>query len=257
MDFSRIEAECEQLPGRVGLYYRDLQTGEHFGIREEEAFTAASIIKLPIMAELYRQFGEGSLCPDQLCEIRLEDKVPSCGAVAYIHDGALLTLQDLCNLMIVISDNSAANMLARRVGINSVNRYMQELGLRRTRMERLFYDRDGARKGRRNTFCPTDIGRFFELLWGGKIVSPDASRAMLEILKLQQIDYKIPGMLPETVPVAHKTGEDTGITHDAGIIFTDRPFVLCIASEDTDTVQTRQFISRTAYALYHVHMANA
>lgn len=255
MDFTEIEKECRRLPGRVGLYYRDLRTGEQYGIREEEPFTAASIIKLPIMAELYRQFAGGQLSPDHLCEIRRLDKVPSCGAVSYIHDGALLTLQDLCNLMIVISDNSAANMLAGRVGLPNINRFMDELGLRRTRMERLLYDSDGARKGRRNTFCPCDIGRLFALLWQGKVVSADASRRMLDILKLQQIDYKMGGMLPETVPVAHKTGEDTGITHDAGIVYAARPFVLCVASEDTDTVETRQFISRTTYAVYKAHEA--
>ena len=253
MDFTAIEKECRRLPGRVGLYYRDLRTGERYGIREQELFTAASLIKLPIMAQLYRRFAQGSLSPGQLCEVRREDKVPSCGAVAYLHDGALLTLQDLCNLMIVISDNSAANMLARRVGLNAVNRLMGELGLRRIRMERLLYDRDGARKGRRNTVSPADVGLFFELLWQGKVVSPQASREMLEILKLQQIDYKITGMLPETVPVAHKTGEDTGITHDAGIVYAASPFVLGILSEDTDPVETRQFISRTAYALYGAH----
>lgn len=255
MDFTEIEEECRRLPGRVGLYYRDLRTGEQYGIRDEEVFTAASIIKLPIMAELYRQFGEGQLSPDHLCEIRREEKVPSCGAVSYIHDGALLTLQDLCNLMIVISDNSAANMLASRIGLLHINRFMSELGLRRTRMERLLFDSDSARKGRRNTFCLSDIGRLLTLLWEGKVVSADASRKMLDILKLQQIEYKMGGMLPETVPVAHKTGEDTGITHDAGIVYAARPFVLCFASEDTDTAETRQFISHATYAVYKAHEA--
>lgn len=254
MDVESVKSRAEKLPGQIGFYYRDLTTGNEYGLNSDTAFTAASIIKIPILAEIFRQFACGDLNKNTLIKIRPEDKVPSCGAISYIHDGAELTLSDICNLMVVISDNSGANILTRTAGFAHINRFMAALGLKSTRINRFLYNRDGARLGKRNTFTPADIGKLFDLMWKGSLVSANASHEMLEIFKLQQIAHKMPEMLPESVVLAHKTGEDTGITHDAGIVYARRPFILCFACENTDVVAAEQFIRETTLDFYRDHI---
>ncbi len=250
MDFSRIENGLNSLKGKVGFYYEDLSSGENFGVNDGEAYIAASVIKIPVLIEAYRQFEEKTISQDELIDIKREDRMPSCGAAAYLHDGIRLTLEDLCVLMIILSDNTAANILIKKLGMENINHTAAAAGLEKTRVNRLLFDEAAEAAGRSNCIAPREIARLFRLMWQGRLVSEAASREMLEILKLQQINHKMPSMLPEDVCVAHKTGEDEGITHDAGIVYAARPFILCFASSGTDVVETEQFIRTTARMIY-------
>ncbi len=250
MDFQHIQAQLASLRGKVGFFYEDLESGDTWGVHADEPYIAASVIKLLVLCEAYRQFEQGILSKGELIPVRREDRVPSCGAAAYLHDGISLTLKDLCVLMIILSDNTATNLLIRKLGMDNINRGARELGFQKTRLNRLLFDAGASAAGIENYFAPSEIGRFYELLWRGELVSADASREMLEILKNQEINHKIPSMLPEDLPVAHKTGEDSGITHDTGIIYAPRPFILCFASNDTDVPETEQFIRTAAREVY-------
>lgn len=95
MDHRIIEEKIKKLEGKVGFYYKDLESGCSFGVNENERFLAASIIKIPILIEAYRRFNQKTLYRDELVKIHASDRVPSCGAAAYIHDGAKLTLKDV------------------------------------------------------------------------------------------------------------------------------------------------------------------
>ena len=250
MDFQHLQTQLDSLRGKVGFFFEDLESGDAWGVHADEPYVAASVIKLLVLCEAYRQFERGILSRGELIPVRQEDKVPSCGAAAYLHDGISLTLKDLCVLMIILSDNTATNLLIRKLGMDNINRSARELGFEKTRLNRLLFDAKASAAGIENYFAPSEIGRFYELLWKGELVSAAASREMLEILKNQEINYKIPSMLPEDLPVAHKTGEDSGITHDTGIIYAPHPFILCFASNNTDVPETEQFIRTAAREVY-------
>lgn len=220
--------------GKVGFYYKNLITKEELAYQENESFIAASIIKLPIFAHVLKVSSEHRLDLGREVQIRKEDILPSCGAINLFSSEPRLDLRTICNFMIALSDNTATNLLIRECGISSLNAGFQEMGLTQTRLERLLFDESASKAGKNNYFTPAEIAMLLETLYEGTFVNEEVSEDILKTLKMQNINYKIPGLMAERFPVAHKTGEDDGITHDAGIVYCDKPFIIVFASNDTD-----------------------
>lgn len=130
MKKSDILARLEKIPGKKSFYYKNLITGETIAIQEELPMMAASVIKLPILVEAYRQMEAGRIRCDQLYVLQDADKRPSCGALNRLHQGLALTVEDLCNLMIILSDNSATNILIGLLGQEQINASMRERAIR-------------------------------------------------------------------------------------------------------------------------------
>ena len=105
------------LPGEVCVYGKDLTTGETCAFQPDVPVVAASVIKIPILIEAFRQQRDGLLSMEETVSVRPEMKMPSCGALTYLHDGLTVTLRDLCVLMIILSDNTATNLLIDRLGM--------------------------------------------------------------------------------------------------------------------------------------------
>ena len=242
--------KIREAPGHVAFYYRPLDGGCAQMYNEMMPVVAASVIKIPIMMEAFRQFENGELNPRQTYQIKAEDKMPSCGALNRMHDGLEVTMRDLVELMIVLSDNSATNILIDRLGIDRVNATMEAQGLKVTRLRRKLFDRAGMEAGLSNHVCAREIGLLLERMYAGTLVSPEASAQMLEILRNQKLNGKMPFFLkPRGVACAHKTGEDDGITHDVGVVYAKNPFVLCMLSEETDVPGFERLIQDVAREL--------
>ena len=236
--------------GHVAFYYRPLDGGCAQMYNEMMPVIAASVIKIPIMVEAFRQFEAGELNPRQTYRIKAEDKMPSCGALNRMHDGLEVTMRDLVELMIVLSDNTATNILIDILGIARVNATLEAEGLKVTRLRRKLFDKAGMEAGLSNHVCAREIGLLLERMYAGTLVSPEASAQMLEILRNQKLNGKMPFFLkPRGVACAHKTGEDDGITHDVGIVYARRPFVLCMLSEETDVPAFEHLIQDVAREL--------
>ena len=236
--------------GHVAFYYRPLDGGCAQMYNEMMPLVAASVIKIPIMVEAFRQFESGELNPLETYRIKAEDKMPSCGALNRMHDGLEVTLRDLVELMIVLSDNSATNILIDRLGIARVNATLEAEGLKVTRLRRKLFDKAGMEAGLSNHVCAREIGLLLERMYAGTLVSPQASAEMLEILRNQKLNGKMPFFLkPRGIACAHKTGEDDGITHDVGVVYARRPFVLCMLSEETDVPAFERLIQDVAREL--------
>jgi len=217
---------------------------------ENEPLFAASVIKIPIMVEAFRQFEAGILSPDDVHVLRDEEKMPSCGALNRMHAGLQVSLRDLVELMIVLSDNTATNILIDMLGKDNVNATLQSLGITRSVLRRKLFDREGHLAGIENTVTARDMGVLLEKMYAGELVSEAASREMLEILRNQKLNGKMPFYLkPRGIASAHKTGEDDGITHDVGIVFARKPFVLCMLSNETDVPAFERLIQETAREL--------
>lgn len=222
--------------GHVALYYRPLDGGCALMQNENEPLIAASVIKIPIMVEAFRRFHEGTLDPNAIHILREDEKKPSCGALNRMHAGLSVTLHDLVELMIVLSDNTATNILIDILGIDSINQTMRAHGLTRSTLRRKLFDPVGSAAGLRNVVTAREMGMMLEKMYAGQLISAEASREMLDILRNQKLNGKMPFFLkPRGIACAHKTGEDDGITHDVGIVYTHRPFVLCMLSNETDT----------------------
>jgi len=143
----------------------------------------------------------------------------------------------------------ATNMLMRRFTIDGLNADFRAMGLNTTHLERLLFDSEASKQGKKNYFAPREMGNLLENLYlRSKKGEADAVFCM-ETLLQQQINHKIPGYLPDA-EVAHKTGEDDGITHDVGIVLGDHPFILCFASNDPDVPSAERLLRQLALELY-------
>ena len=253
MMLQELEEKLKNLSGKIGFYYHNLVTGERMEYGSQEKMTAASVIKLYIMATAFQRIHEGSLKETQMIVMRKEDYVPSCGAVAYMHEGLQVTVMDLITLMIIFSDNTATNVLIDLLGMEEINKGIRKLGFKEALLRRKMYDVEMARQGIQNLITARETGALFVRLYEGTLVSSEASKRMVDILKNQQLNGKIPfylQALSEEPEIAHKTGEDTGITHDVGIIYGREPFVVCFCGNETDTPAFDRAMAEISLDLY-------
>ena len=237
-----VQRQLSSVPGHIGFYYKNLVTGETDGSRQTELFQAASVIKLPILAAILLEEREHPGVLQERLLVRDGDKVPGCGALQHISGTQAYDIESLCKLMITISDNTATNVLIRRFGIEFLNERFRALGLQETKIFRFLFDTEAARQGKENLCQPKEIGSLLEEIYHGRCVSANASERMRAMLSQQQINHKIPSLLPPTVRVEHKTGEDEGITNDVGILYGREPCVLVFVSNETDVPAFEQVI---------------
>jgi beta-lactamase class A len=121
--------------GKVGFAYKNLATGEHWEHDPTEVMETASLIKVAIMIEAYRQADAKKLDLAKVVTLTKDDKVQGAGILTqHFSDGTTLALKDLIRLMIVYSDNTATNMVLDQVGIKNVNSTMKDLGFPETRI---------------------------------------------------------------------------------------------------------------------------
>ena len=235
MDFSSIASRIADVPGSVGFLYSCPETGETYEHCADQPMMAASVIKLPIMAEAFRQMHEGLLDGNRVITIRKEDKLPSCGALTYMHDGLEVTVYDLITLMVILSDNTATNIMIDLLGMDQINRLMDDLGLTGSRLNRKLFRPELSRQGIENYVTARDMAKLLQMMLDGELVSPEASCEMLRILGDQRLNGKMPFFLhPMGIRVAHKTVEDDGITHDVGVVYDEKPFIMCFLSNQTE-----------------------
>ncbi|MEW6725270.1 MAG: serine hydrolase [Bacillota bacterium] len=258
---SQIEDILSSVDGTIGLWAQELRDGETLAWNEDEPFPAASIIKIPIMVEVFRQAQAGLLSLDRSISLSPEDQVGGSGVLQLLSPGIALPVRDLVALMIDVSDNSATNLLVDLVGAEAVTATMHALGLTGTYLYNKLMVVPVERPGN-NATTPRDMGTLLVKLARGEVISYDACRRMVEILKRQQFNDILPARLPPAygnevggLPrwvMAHKTGMIAGCRHDVGLVYTSgRTWVVSAFSKGlTDAergVQALGDISRLLY----------
>ena len=229
-----ISREMETIPGQLGFYYKNLVTGCEYSVRAEEAYLAASVIKLPLFLHVLEQSAAGKIDMTEKLTVTAGDKMPSCGALTLFVGDVEADIRTLCRLMIALSDNTATNKLINYCTIPGANGGFRAMGLEKTVLRRLLFDAEASARGLENTICPKEMGMLLEKLYRSQFVSPEVSREAIDTLLLQQVDHKLDGKLCGEVPIAHKTGEDDHLSNDVGIVYAPQPFVICFAGHDTD-----------------------
>jgi beta-lactamase class A len=265
--------------GTMGVYAKNLDTGEVVAVDADRRFPTASLIKVAVMAEVYRQIEAGKVRLDQKVVLRDSEKAgDETIPLNMLHDGTELTVSDLLKFMIAYSDNTATNLLVGLVGTRNVNGLLDSLGLTKTRLYRPTF-RDGRadvlpeeeKEYGLGSTTPREAATLLELIAQGKVVSRKACDAMIALLATQQDRLMIPRSLPyETgdILVANKTGWDeeknpdaTGfkgdVRNDAAYVKGPRSrFVLAIcargirdksAGADNETFATGAAIARAVY----------
>lgn len=215
--------------GALGLMAIGLTSREEFAINEHHIFPQASAIKIPILMEVYKRANEGKFNLTDLRGIEKNDKTPGSGVLSELGDGTVqMSLHDLCVLMIVLSDNTATNMLIDLVGMESVNETLRSLGLQQTRLQRRMMDLTAAAHGNENISTPAEAARIMELLHRGEFISRSVCDEILAILKKPKTG-NLGTALPEGTPIASKPGGMSGVTTEWAIVqLRDRPYAVAV-----------------------------
>jgi beta-lactamase class A len=216
---SRIAERIAGFDGVLGLYARNLETGETIAVGADTRFPTASLIKVAVMAEVHRQMAAGALDEATPVTLTAADKAGhEITPLNLLHDGIVLTVADLLHAMIAYSDNTATNLLIRLAGTARVNDLLDTLGLRQTRLYRPTF-RDGhadvlpdeEKEYGLGSTTPREAALLLQAIVEGKVGSRDAAAAMVALLAEQQDRAMIPRSLPferDAIRVAHKTGWD-------------------------------------------------
>lgn len=227
--------------GSVAIALKHLDNGETFFYNADEAMPTASLIKFPVLLELYQQVLEGKVKLTDMVTLREADKVPGAGILTYhFSEGASFCLRDAARLMIVYSDNTATNLILDKIGIASTGKRMEAWGCPNTKINAKVFlgnktsvDPERTKKYGLGSTTAREMIQLFEKLHQEKLVSPDACKEMLGHLKKCDDKDKIKRFLPEKIVVAHKTGSVSKVKTDAGILYLPTgPVALCILTAD-------------------------
>jgi beta-lactamase class A len=231
----KINTATSGFQGSVSIFAKNLDSGATYARRADDKVRTASTIKLAILAATFQAVQEGKVKWSDLSTLRDADKVTGSGVLGNeFTDGDKLPLVDLIHLMIVLSDNTATNLVLDRITADYVNDYMDRLGFKNTRSMRKVRG-DGAnlkeaagfskagldpanQKYGLGSTTPREIAGLIERMERGQVVSPDASKEMIKILKRQQDHNGIARRVGETT-VANKAGALDHLRADVGIVY--------------------------------------
>lgn len=226
----RIAKLDASLDGALGVAAIDLTTGRTIAYHADVVFPTASTIKIPIMIQLFRAV--------RLGDVKLSDSIPVT-VVELVDDSPVvekaaksagrITIRELLEAMIQVSDNTATNKLIELLSMAKVNRAMDEMGFLQTRLRRRMIDLAAAARNEENVSTPLEMARIMETIYRGKAVDEGASREMLDVMTATKAEVR--KAIPAGIRVASKPGGLDGVKCEVAVVFLDkRPFVVSVYS---------------------------
>lgn len=214
----------------VGLAALDLTTGETLTVNEQKIFPQASAIKIPILMEVFKQAHQRKLSLSDKKEVTGSVHVGGSGILQQFRDPVTLSLRDLCTLMVSQSDNTATNVIIGTVGMDNVNKTLQELGCTHTKLQRYMIDTTAAAQGRENVSTPADAVTILQLLYQGKFINKEVSAQVIDVMKKNpRSNSRIAAALPPNVPIAFKPGGLVGVSTEWTIVYLNkRPYAIAV-----------------------------
>lgn len=227
--------------GVVGYSVLNVDTGERLSLRGDETFSTASLIKVPILVTLYDLADKKALSLDDPLTVLTIDQVPGTGVLQFMHSGMTLSVHDAAALMIILSDNTATNLILDKVAIRRVWQKMESLGLPHTKVHSKTFQRftsvamDSSVKYGLGVTTPNEMARLFALLADGKAVSPAADSAMLDLLA-NNADGELMQRYVQGVSAPHKTGATDSVRTECALFRLQSRVVACgLTKQNADT----------------------
>ena len=256
---TRVHEIADKLDGVIGIAILDLVDGRIFSLNADRVFPTASSIKIAVLLELYRQDQEtrsgakGKARLDDTYTFDPKDLVEDSQITAGLTAGVTnVTNRDLAQFVVAVSDNTAANVLIDRVGMQNVNATLRTLGLTKTILRRKMMDIAAARRGDENVSTPREMARLLEMIYRGKALNKNLTEELIKQLKTLKKDSYLSYELPAGVELGDKPGSLDGVRTDSGIVFAkNRPFVVSVMTAyDRDEKAAERVISKIALEAY-------
>lgn len=262
----------EAVPGELGFAFYDLKTEKSCYLQEKTPFPTASVIKIYLLAELFRQAEAGLVDLEKRVEITPEEAAPGSGVLNKFHFPVSLTLYDHAVLMMQQSDNTSTDVVLETIGRESVRRLFRDLDLKESAFGEQIHIRQGdkQRKGYYNTVptdtSPRNIARMLRALYHGEIMSAERSRQALELMQPHPKVARLEKYLPKGTVVRRKTGSEPGVSNDAGIVFTEKgDYIIAVfynakntpqdAVEDPRRLRIEEVMSRLSREVFDIYTA--
>ncbi len=228
---SQIESRVRATDAEtVGVYFKDLESGDSVVHAADRRVHAASMMKVPVLIQLFRDHEAGLLALDDTVQLTktfrsIVDGSPfdlsapdDADTALYNRLGERESIRFLAERMVIVSSNLATNMLIELVGAERVQASMRELGADSIAVLRGVEDIKAYEAGLSNTTTARDLGVIFAAIAEERAAGSESCREMIAILQRQEFNEGIPAGVPSSARVAHKTGWITGIRHDGGIV---------------------------------------
>lgn len=282
----------EGFEGKLGISVKHLGTSEAASLNGDDLFPTASVFKVPVIVELYRRVEAGTLSLEDKIIMREREKIPGSGILKELSEGLELTVRDLTELMMILSDNTATDILTEIVGKENVNATLRDLGLSKTRVvvdcRDILFDLVGLggipdeektvelfdERSRtvteeaswslgvieNNVTTPNEMLRLLEMIVNGKAAGRESCDAILETMgRCQTGQYRIIKHLPkEKVDFAHKTGSLPGIRNDVGIVTVreigERYIISCFTMGAADNYAAEEAIASASKEIFEYFM---
>jgi beta-lactamase class A len=221
-----VRAEITPFKGKVYLFAKNLDTGVTYSFNGDERVRTASTIKVAVMIEAFTRVAEGRAKWTDELVLTKAARYGGSGVLPELADGLRLNLRDCVNLMMVVSDNTATNMVLDYLTTDAINSRMNTLGFKDTRIMRRIGGGGESKEGKEpdnkrfglGATTPHDMVRILEKLDAGDIVSKTAAKEMIDLMKREQARYAI-GRTIWDVPMASKYGALDSLRSCVAIVY--------------------------------------
>lgn len=251
----QVKALVSSFKGNVSLYAKNLDTGETYTLNGDNKVRTASTIKIAVMIEAFARVSEGKAKWTDEVVLTKEKKVSGSGILFELSDGLHLTLRDAVNLMMMLSDNTATNLVLDVLTTDAVNERMESLGFKNIKINRKVMSGGDSQAGKDpenkkyglGFATPHEMVLVMEKLERGLIVSPTVSKEMIELMKSEQARYAIGRSLWD-LPMASKYGALDRLRSAIGIIYSKKGRIAMAISCD-DMPEIMWSVDNPAYLL--------
>ncbi len=236
---TQIRAEAANFKGKIYLFAKNLDTGETYSYNGDERVRTASTIKIAIMIEAWARVAEGKAKWTDELVLTKAARFSGSGILPEMSDGLRLSLQDSVRLMMLLSDNTATNMVLDFLGTDSVNERMNSLGFKSTRLMRRVGSGGDTKEGKLadnkrfglGATTPHEMVEILEKLERGQIINATASKEMIDLMKREQARFAIGRTIPDTV--ATKYGALDALRSCVGIVYSKQGRIaMAITADD-------------------------
>ncbi len=252
---TRIRNEVTPFKGKVFIFAKNLDTGATYTFNGDERVRTASTIKIAVMIEAFARVAEGKAKWTDELVLTKAARYSGSGILPELSDGLRLTLQDCVRLMMTLSDNTATNMVLDYLGTDPVNERMNSLGFKATRIMRRVGGGGESKEGKDpankkfglGATTPHEMVQILEKLDRGEIVSKEASKQMIDLMKREQSRYAIGRTTPE-IPMASKYGALDALRSCIAILYTKQGRIAMAITVD-DMPEVNWSVENPAYLL--------
>lgn len=254
---NNVNTQVAAFKGTAYVVIEDMRKGWRIGFAEDERLPSASLVKVPIMASCFYAAYRGTIDLEEEIPLQARHKAGGSGNLEHKPNGTRLKVRELIEVMIVESDNTATNVLIDHLGFDYLNTRFRKFGLRDTNISRMMMDMQSRSRGIENYTTARDMALLLKRIYTGRLINKAISFTCLDILMRQKSRDRIPARLPADTVVAHKTGLEKGICHDAGIIFTDNgDLLMCVLTRhrNRSARSAKRFIATLAHQGYDYMM---